>query len=196
MARSVEEFVDMMLQMLPAGLAWPKTRDSEMAQRFWAAAQEFHAIEVRNEQLLKEMSVFTCDELFDEKESELGLPGDCIKLPQSLTERRNAMIAKYKLVGEQSRQMFIDAAADIGFVITITEYDSSNPGPQTEYQGVAIAGDDWNFVWQINVDVDDGVLLTVGSPVGSALQTFDQELLECTMRAIAHDHRALFFNYI
>lgn len=197
MAKLVENFVDAMLQLLPRGQAWPGSRASELAQLLWPMAQEFHRIDLRNDKLLLEMSPLTTQELFDEREAELGLPGSCIIEEQNAAERRSAMVARYFQVGEQSRQMFIDTAARLGFSIAITEYDADNPGPQNNYNGIPLAGDGWNFVWQIDVAGVDGERLTVGSEVGSPLKTWTAaNTLECTLRALAHDHRVLFFNYL
>lgn len=196
MAQLVEAYVDRMLQLLPQGFAWPTSRDSDFAQLLWPIAEELRILEERNEQLLLEMSPATCEELFDEWEAELGLPGPCITGAQTEDERRNAMVAKYNLVGEQSKQFFIDVAAQLGYTITITEYDAANPGQQEDYQGMPISGDAWNFVWQINVQGIAGDPLYVGSPVGSPLTSWEgSETLECAIGDIAHDHRILFFNY-
>jgi uncharacterized protein YmfQ (DUF2313 family) len=195
MARPVSDFVTAMLALLPEGLAWPKSPDSNFAMLCEVMAEEFRGIELRNEQLLAEMSPATTSLLFNEREAEFGLPGACITEEQSLTQRRNAMVAKHKLVGEQSKQFFIDTATTLGYDITITEYQASDPGPQTEYNGHTLVDDAWNFVWQINAELETSTPMTFGSPFGSPFTAFGNELLECTMRSIAHGHRALFFSY-
>jgi uncharacterized protein YmfQ (DUF2313 family) len=123
------------------------------------------------------------------------LPGPCITIAQSLADRRKALLAKYRWVGEQSRQFFIDVAADLGYAITITEYNAANPGPQTEYNGIPLVGDAWNFVWQINAAIQNQSIRVYGSQYPGPYQTFGNELLECTLRSLAHTHRVLFFSY-
>jgi uncharacterized protein YmfQ (DUF2313 family) len=196
MARSVAEFTAMMLAMLPKGAAWPRDPDSATGRRFTAMAQEFSLIDERTNQLLKEMLPGSTVELMPEWEQDYNLPGDCITTVQTSTQRRNALKNRYKFKGHQKKQMFIDAAAALGYTITITEYDQNNPGPQADYNGIPLSGDDWNFVWQINAALTTVVRKVVGSLVGEPLSTWGNEQLECVMLDLAHDHRALFFTYV
>ena len=195
MARSIDDFLDMMLALLPRGAAWPRDRDSQFADLLYAAAVEFSDIDSRSEQLLREMSPYSCAELLEDWETEYALPGDCIQYVQTTNERRNALTEKYARLGEQSKQFFIDAAAMLGYTITITEYDQNNPGPQADYNGIPLAGDAWNFVWQINAPSTTVVRKRCGTACGEPLTTFGNELLECTLRELAHAHRVLFFAY-
>ena len=195
MARSVDDFIAIMLALLPRGAAWPTSADSQMADLLYAAAVEFADIDLRNEKLLKEMSPWTCSELLLEWESDYGLPEKCTTYQQTTTERRNVLIEKFSRIGSQSHQFFIDSAAALGFSITITEYDVNNPGPQTEYQGLSLNGDDWNFVYQINAPATTIVRKECGTACGEPLSTWGNELLECSIGHIAHDHRARFFAY-
>ncbi len=196
MARGVNEFRDMCLALLPVGPAWPKTADSEWALLFEAVMPEFTRIDAANEQLLKEMSPVSAELLFEEWEAQYGLPSKCMEgQEQTLQQRRNTLINKYRFVGDQSKQFFIDLAASIGFAITITEFSASNPGLQSSYEGIPLAGDDWNFVWQVNAPLTTVQPRTYPSGYGEAYAEWENELLECTLNAYAHDHRILFFSY-
>lgn len=195
MARSVTEYRDMMLALLPKGSAWPREPDSEWGKLFTGIAEEFARIDARNEQLLREMNPRSALETLEEWERDYALPGGCITQEQTLVERRNALVEKYQRIGIQSRSFFIEAAAQLGYTITITEYDANNPGPQSNYNGIPLSGDDWNFVWQINAPLTTEQPRIYGSPYPAPYSAFGNELLECTMRALVHDHRVLFFSY-
>jgi uncharacterized protein YmfQ (DUF2313 family) len=195
MARSLEQYVEIMLSMLPHGDAWPRDPNSETGQRFAAIAAEFVLIDQRNDQLLREMMPSTTVELLPDWETDHGLPDPCIVTAQTFTERRNALINKYRFIGAQDQQFFIDVAIDLGYTITISEYSESIPGPQSEYEGISLAGDAWNYVWQINAEDNNIVRKQVGTPTGEPLSTWGNEGLECALRSLAHDHRILFFTY-
>ncbi len=195
MARSVAEFTAMMLAMLPRGAAWPRDPNSATGRRFSAMAHEFALIDLRADQLINEMLPSRTAELMPDWEEQYNLPGDCITEVQTTTQRRNALVSRYKFKGHQKRQMFIDAAAALGYTITITEYSATNPGPQADYNGTPLVGDDWNFVWQINAANTTVVPKQLGTAIGEPLSTWGNEQLECVMRDLAHDHRVLFFAY-
>lgn len=195
MARIAKEFCDMMLAMLPHGAAWPRDPDSNWGKLLLAIAFEFARIDARNEQLLAEMDARSTAELLSEWEMDYALPGPCISEPQTLVERRAALIAKKVYRGRQDRQMFIDAAAQLGYVITLTEYDEAHPGSQTEYNGIPLTGDAWNFVWQVNAQLITSQARVYRSEYSGPYTAFSNELLECTLRSLAHTHRVLFFAY-
>jgi uncharacterized protein YmfQ (DUF2313 family) len=195
MARTVEQFRDVMLALMPRGFAWPTEPNSNWGQLFMALAEEFTRIDIRNESLLAEFYPRTTLELLEDWEKNYGLPGQCIHEVQTLNERHRALLTKYRLVGRQDKQFFIDVAADLGYVITITEYDVNHPGPQTEYNGFPLTGSAWNYVWQINAQLETLQLRTYPSSYSGPYGAFSIELLECTLRGLAHDHRALFFAY-
>lgn len=195
MARSVEKFRDLLLALLPQGPAWPRDPRSVWGGLLYATAEEFARIDERNEALLRELDPRGAVELLPEWERDYALPGPCIHSAQSLVDRRNALVAKYRQIGEQSRQYFIDVAAGLGYAITITEYNAANPGPQTSYNGIPLSGDAWNFVWQINAPATAVQARLYGSRYGEPYRAFNVEILECTLRALAHDHRVLFFSY-
>ena len=140
------------------------------------------------------MSTHTTAQMLDEYELDYGLP-DCVLDAQTTLQRLNALMIKDDLVGGQDRQFFIDLAAQLGYAITIAEFNEANPGPPTAFQGVPLAGQDWNFVWQITADTN----ITprgYGSQYNERYSNTNSELLECTLRAYAHDHRVLLFNFI
>lgn len=195
MARSVEQFRDMMLALLPQGSAWPRDPKSNWGLLFTAFAEEFARVDARHEQLMNEMDPRGALELLPEWESDYALPGPCITTEQTLAERRKALLEKYRRVGRQDRAFFIEVAAALGYAITITEYNPTNSGPQTEYNGMPIAGDSWNYVWQINAQLLNRTQRVFGSQFPGPFQTYGNEMLECTLKALAHNHRVLFFSY-
>lgn len=185
----------MMLAMLPRGSAWPTDPNSKWGKLLYGIAEEFARIDARNEQLLREMDTRSVGELLPEWENDFGLPGSCITESQTLSQRRNALITKFRYHGRQDTQFFIDVAAELGYTITITEYDEAHPGPQPDYNGIPLTGDAWNFVWQVNAANTNAQQMQYGDEFPAPFVTFGNELLECALRSLAHTHRVLFFAY-
>lgn len=195
MARTVADYTHAMLALLPIGPAWPRDQSSWWGLWFKAISAEFVRAEKQHEQLLKEMSPATTELLLEAYETDYALPDPCLTQDQTISERREALFVKATSIGQQNKQFFIDTAKALGYDITITEYSSANPGTQTSYQNQPIAGDAWNFVWQINASLENYHARRYGSAYGELYSTFGNEQLECAMRAVAHDHRVLFFSY-
>lgn len=186
---------DAMLALLPRGAAWPRDPESQFGKLLHAFADEFARVDQRNADLQREMDVRYAIELLPEYEIDYAVPGPCIHTAQTLDQRRRQLVEKYRRIGRQDRQFFIDVAADLGYAITITEFDQANPGPQTEYNGIPLAGDAWNFVWQVNAELTNYRQRKYPARYNERYGTFGNDLLECTLRALTHAHRVLFFAY-
>ena len=108
----------------------------------------------------------------------------------TVQERRDAVVAKYTLIGGQNKQFYIDLAAAIGFTITITEF---NPFVAGSGAGDPISNDDtgWPWAWQVNAPETTIQYFRSGQNTsGDALRKWGNEKLECaiTARKPAHTH--------
>lgn len=61
-------------------------------------------------------------------ERAFGLPNSCVTRPQTLEERRTALLAKMTTLGGQSRAFFIAAATALGYAIRIVEWSPYQAG--------------------------------------------------------------------
>lgn len=194
----------MALQLLPAGPAWPRDPTSSWALMFEALLPEAVRINDALTGMVEEMSPVTASVLFDLFEAEYGLPTPCITEAQTLQQRRITLSERHLAVGRQDKQFFIDLAASIGFVITIDEFNASNPGPAGTYlvtresgevTSVTPAGDDWNYVWRINAPLEISEPRAYPGGYGEPYVVSSNELLECVIRQYTHCHRVLIFAY-
>ncbi|WP_046019817.1 putative phage tail protein, partial [Marinomonas sp. S3726] len=147
MASGLDTYQNALIGLLPIGDCWPKEPDSELGKLMGGIAEEFTRIDERAADLLDESHPSSANELFKEWESQYGLPDACSGIDPSFQERLGALIQSYKMQGGQSREFFIEVAAAMGYVITITEYK------QLRYQysyGDLFGGQDWAFTWQVN----------------------------------------------
>lgn len=70
-----------------------------------------------------------------------------VPVPQSLPERRAALLAKIRLLGGQSAAFFVALAAALGYAITITECHPQTSEDDSEYEA---RDDQYRFIWIVN----------------------------------------------
>lgn len=117
-----------------------------------------------------------------------------IYLPETMQERRNALLSRLTSTGGQSRAFFIELAAYLGFAITITEYKQFRAGASRI--GDVVNDVDWLHAWRINASSVTVVAFRAGaSAVGEPLRKWGNELLECVFKRVAPAHTKLLFGY-
>jgi uncharacterized protein YmfQ (DUF2313 family) len=190
MARSVDDYRDLLLMLLPVGDAWSRDVDSDIAKLFKGVAEEFVRIDGHAELLLKESVPSGVTALIEEYEKDWDLPGKCIA-PGTVNERRNVLVNKVIGIRDQSRQTYIDRAARLGVAITITEY-----APGDSVPGHAeIPTPDACYVIQVNAALTNQVFRVSGSATGEAYSTWGNAQMECALREILQAHKILIFSY-
>lgn len=80
---------------------------------------ELLKVERKMNEICTEHDIEQTERLITEWESALGIPDDCIKVADTLAERRDNVILKLASNGVSTEQDFIDLAATLGFTITI-----------------------------------------------------------------------------
>jgi uncharacterized protein YmfQ (DUF2313 family) len=121
--RSGEDYAEAMQALLPQGQAWPRHDDSALMKVVRGLTAIWGNFEVRASMLLEvESDPRTTIELLPDWERNWGLPDPCYNAPLSGGERQTALVQRMTIEGGQSRQFFIDAAAYIGYTISISEY--------------------------------------------------------------------------
>lgn len=195
MAHTVEEYAQLLRNLLPSGSAFVRDPGTNMEQLLLGLAVEWARVESRGEQLAIDVNPLDTVELLPDWERAAGLPDKCSgELETTIQGRRNALVAKLASTGGQSIQYFIDIAAALGYTITITEFKPFEVGRSTV--GEALTNGPWQFAWQINAPETTSVFFRVGlSAVGEALRTWGNDTLECKIRQLAPAHTVPIFTY-
>jgi uncharacterized protein YmfQ (DUF2313 family) len=121
--RSGDDYGSAFLQLLPQGPAWPRTLGSTLDLACRGLAKYWGEVDRRAGDLLEQESdPRKTLELLLDWERNWGLPDPCYEAPQSIDERHRELIRRMTMLGAQSRQFFIDMAAELGYTITISEY--------------------------------------------------------------------------
>lgn len=192
MGRSVDDYRDALLALLPRGDAWSRDPDGELGKLMHGIAEEFARIDARAEDVLTESHPSTAFEMFEEWEAQYHLPDSCTVDPQ-FQQRVAALIQKYKMTGGQSRQFFEELAATLGYDVVISEYKERKFGGK---HGERYGGTDWNFTWQVNALQANYQERSFGQPFGSTYRTWGSSGLECAFNRLVHSHRHIIYSYV
>lgn len=183
-----------MLQKLQArGLAWPRLAGTVLGRLLEALGAELWRVEQRALELLAEADPRTTVEMLADWERAAGLPDECTGPLESASERRAALVARLGSIGGQSRAFFIALAADLGFEVTITEFDAFHAGSPV---GQPLYGEDWEFAWQVNApEVSVRDFLAGAGVAGDPLRDWGNDLLECSFERAKPAHTIVIFAY-
>lgn len=119
---SLEDYRDMLLDLLPPGEVWPRDPASLQGRLMEAfAAAMLVPVEAQAQVLLDEIDPRTTDQLLGRWEAWLGLPDDCLPAVIGLDARRQRVIAKRAAEAVVSKPDFVRLAALLGFDIEIEE---------------------------------------------------------------------------
>jgi uncharacterized protein YmfQ (DUF2313 family) len=122
--RSGDDYAEAFSALLPRGLAWPREPDTALMALVLGLSEIWgNPVDARAADLLeRESDPRKTIELLPDWERNWGLPDPCYAEPQSIAERQVALVQRMTLLGAQSREFFIEAARQIGYEITITEF--------------------------------------------------------------------------
>lgn len=124
------------LSLLPPGEALPAGIDSELANVLRVSARSIERLEALAEFVLEDSDPRVTTTFLEDWERLLGLP-ECGDLAESTTERRAAVVEKYTRSGDLTAASLIEAAATLGFEITIADGFAA---PDRHYFDVTVVG--------------------------------------------------------
>ncbi|NKB37845.1 MAG: DUF2313 domain-containing protein [Gammaproteobacteria bacterium] len=178
MTNSVDHYHEQLQALLPVGPAWPREMNTVLSNLLFAIAEEFARVDFRVDNLLEEIDPRTASELLPDWETAFGLPDKCTDAAVTTVERRLALHEKVARVGGASPQYFIDVAARLGHVVTITENV-----PSAHH-------------WQVNGPLDTiKSFESGGSTAGDPLRSWGNDVIECVISRIKPAHTIVHFAY-
>ena len=181
MGLSADAYLRQLQALLPPGRAFTREPGAHLTQLLAALAEEFARVDSRADALMNELDPQTTSEMLEDWERVFGLPEICLyAVPQTVAQRRAALLAKMSSVDDLTQQFFINLAASIGYTVTIDENVNGSP-----------------FRWRVNSAAVSITPFRVGaSRVGDPLREWGDELLECTVRSYQPAHTEVLFAYL
>lgn len=128
--RTGDDYAVALQGLLPQGQAWPRAWDEMLMlvvrglTRIWGDFETSASLLLERESDPRLTLPPQGDQsgMLPDWERNWGLPDPCYKSPQTIGDRQFALLQRMTIEGAQSREFFIEAAASIGYAITITEY--------------------------------------------------------------------------
>jgi uncharacterized protein YmfQ (DUF2313 family) len=166
MAFSAENYLKLLLNLLPKGRGiWTREEGGFWYNFCYAFAEELARIDSRVDDSKDELDTRKTNEMIDDWERDLGLPGNCFKdtiYNSRLAHRRNIAHAKYIVEGGLNRKSYIDFLKNMGFLIGI---DTAGLSPYEIQVNTPTFQEDWVYfecgqtqcgnplIWAENADV-------------------------------------------
>ncbi len=171
--RSSADYLNMLLQLLPDGPAWPKQPGSVLSQVLGAHMLAASRMDARAAATVTEAFPSTTDLLLPEWETSLGLPDPCAGIAPTVAARQAQVLARFCATGGSSIAAIRQFAALLGYTITISQNVSVRAGVDAiDEASSAVADDGWIF--HIDVIARDGNVLSA--------------VLDCELRSILPAH--------
>jgi uncharacterized protein YmfQ (DUF2313 family) len=210
--RSGSDYKQSYLSLLPQGYGWPRHAGALLVDVCWGLCEYWGFVDGRAADLLEiESDPRLTVELLPDWERNWGLPDPCYSAPQSIAERQAALVYKMTTLGGQSAQFMIDAAAYIGYEISITEYHPfmvgidrvgdnrtiNADGSYSDYPYI-LGPPENRFYWSVHVDTKKLVWFRVTSGqcgIDPHLRIGLADDLECLLNRIKPAQTQIIFDY-
>lgn len=114
------DYLDAALKLLPVGLAWNRSPDSNIGKILSIRAEQLVQVNATAHQLVKERLFSNAFILLDDWEAFYGLP-ECTEI-NTIEARRAALIAKDNEVGSFNKFYLEELAAHNGYQISVIEH--------------------------------------------------------------------------
>lgn len=190
-----DDYKDLLLQLLPQGVAWNKDEGSTLSNLAAGQAAELARAEEFLLNVLTEINPYTTTQLIDEwAEIVLNTDGCNLELTTQ-DEKKAAVIAKLRSTGGSDKIYFQEVAKAAGFLTSISDgFEQFRAGSSRVGDRVLVDG----FELTIEVRSPTNTVRYFRADAGRAgdpLTYFGNALLECLLNDIKPLHAEMFFRY-
>lgn len=211
-ASKIEKYKQLLINLLPMGRLWQLKEQPTFEKTLKSTAQELCRVDDRVKQMLIEVDPRTTDEALDQWEGFLGIPDECTPEVQSPSERQIQITQKLTNIGGLSKTFYEFIAAQLGFPTTVVENrinflagraragDLLSNYFNRHFVAGSKAGEflteiGWRFYFNVEMPIAASEHFVAGSTAGTAIRTFTNELIECTMRKLKPSHSGVTFTF-
>lgn len=192
MAMSRDAYRQALFGLLPPGLFW--NLGPNFRNLIDARAQMLERVDLRGDDLLREMDPRTTYELLPDFERVYGLPDPCAPEALSVADRRAAVVAKITDAGLQTPAFFIQQAEAMGYVGTeLQEFELCTCESDCED---LLCEEPWMHVFMLHLPVAPPALgATCDGSCEDYLGAPPNTRIECLINRLKPAHTAALFNY-
>lgn len=188
-----DRYAQLLKSLLPPGPAWANGAGEIFSKTLESFSEELKRLEERALELLVESDPRTSDELLSDWERIVRIPDDCQDVSSNLAQRRADVLRKLATRGGQNAAFYIELASKFGYAVTIENCVALRSGRGR--CGDRLYSEDFAHTWRVVSPNVVPVYMRAGSSVGSLLAEYEDDLLECVIRAAAPAHSNVLFTY-
>ena len=193
MRSTLEQYHRQLRALMPRGRAWPTEDGAALTRLLAGFSGGLSRNHNRAVDLIDEADPRTTVELLTDWERVCGLPDGCSAVGAgTLTERRNAVVAKITSQGGQSRQFFIGLASSLGYSVAIDEFNPFTCDSECEDP---CCDEPWRHAWRVNAPEVTVREFTCDSPCEEPLASWGNRVLECAIGRLKPAHTHVMFGY-
>src|SRR5579862_588449 len=163
-------------RLLPRGRVWHRGWGTVEAAHILTLMPTWARLDGRALGVITDAFPCTTNDLLPEWEATLGLPDPCTGPLDTIQERVDAVCAKFRARGGQSKDYFIAIAESLGFDgVTIDEFPPTSPTDPGQV-----------YTWRVNIfTATQTTYFRAGESVaGDRLVTWGSTLLECELERL------------
>lgn len=195
MAMSSDQYVALLKNLLPRGIAWPRDLQTYFHKLFQALADEMVRFDQRiSVDLVNEADPNTTLELLEDWERIVDLPDDTqLALGTTVAQRRADILRKLTFRGGQSKKFFVDLAATFGYTVTIDEPRPFRAGSRSKDRCYSV---NWIHHWRVIAPSAVTTSFRAGKGrCGDRLRTWRNDTLEAVITKAKPAHTVVHFVY-
>lgn len=183
-------------QLLPPGQLFTTDPDSNLQRLLNGLGGELEAVERTAEQVPEQLDPSIGSWSIADWERVLGLPDDCGPAPESLEERRRAILGRLLAGGDLARPTYLALAQALGYTVAIQEGTAQPFRCGSSRCGERLGTFAGVFEWTVIVLGGSTRRFRAGAGAcGDPLSITSDELLECVIRRAAPAHTGVRFRY-
>lgn len=189
-------FDELLTKLLPPGPAWHRKEGSPGNAVLKAGADQLQQVDAYADSLIEEADPRTAKQTFEDWLRVYGLPDDCMKYLDNLTERqlRKALLVKVKRNG-LTAEFFKELGAIFDIDVNVGYYDPFRVNSRVDQR---VFGTDWGHAFTLVITTDlqsQKDYFKTNYRANERLATWGIEFLECLIKANAPAHAQVIFRY-
>jgi uncharacterized protein YmfQ (DUF2313 family) len=156
--RADTDYVTGWYNLLPQGSAWPRLNDTTLYKFLLGQSGIWGDVDSRAADFIElEADPRATVEMLADWERCWALPDPGVSEPMTVEARQWALANKYRFLGSQDPQFFVNQAAAIGYQIKIIEHSPFMAGISQAGDTRALSGPDAGFRWECSGDLGPNI---------------------------------------
>lgn len=212
LSEKLARYKKLLINLLPKGKLWQPDAQPIFSSLLESTSQEPCRVDDRFQKMLTEIDPRTTTEAeaLDQWENVLGIPDECTPEGQTEAERQTQLVQKLTNIGGINKGFYEFLTDQLGFTTTVTNIlpfvAGSRAGERLTnfFNNTFVAGSPagmqlkeigWRYYFEVELPITAASVFVAGSTAGTALRTFSNPLIECTIKKLKPAHAGVVFRF-